>query len=57
MTVVSLNRNDVGFIVTEHEVARLKRRNIRERVDSLIAIAHSRFLQELRSQAQKLMLW
>lgn len=56
-SVVSLSRNQVDCIVTEYGVAWLKGRNIRQRVENLIAVAHPDFRAELREQANKLMLW
>jgi len=51
---VSLSRNDVQFVVTEYGVANLRGKNIQERVDALIAIAHPKFRQELLDQAIKI---
>lgn len=56
-SVVSLSRNQVDCLVTEYGVAWLKGRNIRQRVENLIAVAHPDFRAELRKQAQELMLW
>ena len=56
-SVVSLSRNQVDCIVTEYGVAWLKGRNLRQRVENLIAVAHPDFRAELREQANKLMLW
>ena len=56
-SVVSLSRNQVDCIVTEYGVAWLKGRNIRQRVENLIAVAHPDFRGELRAQADKLKLW
>lgn len=50
--VVSLQRNDVDYVVTEYGVAELRGTNIVERVDRLIAIAHPKFRDELRQQAK-----
>ncbi len=55
--VVSLHRNDVDNVVTEYGVAPLRGRNIRERVGSLIAIAHPKFRGELKDKARDLKLW
>jgi acyl-CoA hydrolase len=51
--VVSLQRNNVDFVVTEYGVARLRGRSIRERADNLIAVAHPDFREELREGAVK----
>lgn len=52
--VVSLQRNDVDYVVTEYGVAELRGTNIVERVDRLISIAHPKFRDELREQAKTL---
>lgn len=48
---VSLSRNDVDIVVTEHGVAHLRGTSIRERVEKLIAIADPKFRDELWQQA------
>ncbi|RDU36692.1 4-hydroxybutyrate--acetyl-CoA CoA transferase [Neobacillus piezotolerans] len=55
--VVSLSRNDVDYVVTEYGVAHLKGTSIRERVEKLIAIAHPDFREQLRREANELMIW
>ncbi len=55
--VVSISRNLVNYIVTEYGVADLRGASIRERVDSLIAIAHPDFREDLRKEAEAYMLW
>ncbi len=54
---VSLSRNDVDYVVTEYGVAPLRGREIRQRVNNLIAIAHPDFRSELQKKANELMLW
>lgn len=54
---ITLGRNDVDFIVTEYGRAHLKGRSIRDRVQTMINIAHPDFRAELRSEAQKIQLW
>lgn len=54
---VSLQRNDVDYIVTEYGVAQLRGRTIKERVNNLIGIAHPDFREHLRKEAEKYMLW
>lgn len=54
---VSLQRNDVDYVVTEYGVAPLKGRTLTERVRNLIAVAHPDFREYLRSEADKYMLW
>ena len=48
---VSLSRNDVDLVITEYGVADLRGANIKQRVESLIAIAHPKFRDELWDQA------
>lgn len=48
---VSLSRNDVDIVVTEHGAAHLRGTSIRERVEKLIAIAAPKFRDELWQQA------
>ena len=47
----------VDCIVTEYGVAWLKGRNLRQRAENLIAVAHPDHRAELRRQAQALKLW
>ncbi|WP_252234664.1 acetyl-CoA hydrolase/transferase C-terminal domain-containing protein [Clostridium sp. ZS1] len=54
---ITYSRNDVQYIVTEYGVANLRGKSIRERVDSLIAIAHPDFRQELKKEAVKNRIW
>lgn len=54
---VTISRNDVDYVVTEYGIAHLRGRNIRERVDRLIAIAHPQFREQLRHEADRLALW
>lgn len=48
---VSLSRNDVDLVITEYGVADLRGTTIRERVESLIQIAHPKFRDSLWDQA------
>jgi 4-hydroxybutyrate CoA-transferase len=50
---VVTSRNDVHFVVTEYGVASLHGKTVRQRVNELIGIAHPRFRDELRHDAQK----
>jgi acyl-CoA hydrolase len=52
--VVTTPRAEVQYIVTEHGVAMLKAKTLKERANELIAIAHPDFRGELRSEARKL---
>lgn len=56
-SVVTLSRNDIDYIVTEYGVAPMRGRSVRERVNNLIAVAHPDFREQLRQDAQRLMLW
>ena len=55
-THVSTGKNEVNYVVTEYGVARLRGQSARQRAAALIAIAHPRFRDELREQAQRLRL-
>jgi len=50
---VTLNRGDVHYVVSEHGIAYLHGKNIRERAMELIAIAHPRFRPWLLQEAKK----
>ena len=54
---VTLSRNDVDYVVTEYGVASLRGTSIRDRVEALIAIAHPDFREDLRKEAEELMIW
>lgn len=47
---VTTSRNDVAYIVTEHGVAGLKGKTIRQRAEALIAIADPLFRDQLRDE-------
>lgn len=47
---VSTGRNDVDYIVTEYGIAHLKGRTLRQRAQSLIAIAHPSFRDGLNEE-------
>lgn len=51
---VTIHRADVDYVVTEYGIARLKAKNIRQRVEALISIAHPDFREWLRSEARAL---
>lgn len=50
--VITTSRNDVDAIVTEYGVAQLRGKTLRERAQSLIAIAHPDFREELTAQCR-----
>jgi len=54
---VTLQRNDVDYIVTEYGVAPLRGRTVKERVNNLAAVAHPDFRKQLREAADEYMLW
>ncbi len=45
---ITTRRNDVAYIVTEHGIASLKGKTIRQRAEALIAIADPQFRDQLR---------
>ncbi len=53
-SAVTLHRSHVDHVVTEHGVARLRGRTVRERSLALIAVAHPDFRSDLTAQARKL---
>ncbi len=53
--VVTTSRSDADIVVTEHGVAELRGRTVKERAKALIAIADSRFRAELEAAAERLM--
>ncbi|MCE1229907.1 MAG: 4-hydroxybutyrate--acetyl-CoA CoA transferase [Firmicutes bacterium] len=53
-SAITLHRSHVDHIVTEHGVARLRGRTVRERAQALIAVAHPDFRSDLTAQARKL---
>lgn len=53
-TVVTIQRNCADYIVTEYGIANLKNKTLRQRAESLIAIAHPDFRSELKETAKKL---
>jgi len=53
-SAVTLHRSLVDHVVTEHGVARLRGRTVRERAQALIAVAHPDFRAELTVKAKSL---
>ncbi len=53
-TAVTLHRSNADHFVTEHGIAYLRGRTVRERARNLIAVAHPKFREELTVQAKKL---
>ena len=54
---VTTSRNDVDYVVTEYGIAWLRGRNIAERAEALIRIAHPNFRDELRQKAEMFEIW
>ena len=52
--VVTVPRTLVDYVVTEHGIAALRGKSIRERIGELIAVAHPDFRAELRAEAKRL---
>jgi len=55
-STVSLQRNDVNYVVTEYGIVNLQGMNLMERCEALISIAHPDFRDELIESAKKLKL-
>jgi acyl-CoA hydrolase len=53
-TVFTLPRAFVHYVVTEHGVATLKGKSLRERAHELIAVSHPDFRAELTAEAKRL---
>jgi len=51
---VTVTRNYVDYVVTEYGIARLMGKNLRERANELIAIAHPDFRETLRQEAREM---
>lgn len=54
---VTTLKNTVDKVVTEHGVAELRGRTVRERTRALIGIAHPAFRDELEREARALGWW
>lgn len=52
-SVVSLNKNDVDYIVTEYGIAKLRGKTYRQRAEALISIAHPDHRDGLTEAAKK----
>lgn len=50
---VTTSRNDVDVVVTEYGVANLRYKTLAQRAESLIAIAHPDFREELLLEFEK----
>ena len=56
-TAVTLHRSNTDVVVTEHGIARLRGRTVRERARELVAVAHPDFRAELCARAKALGYW
>ena len=52
-TVVTVPRTYVDYVVTEHGIATLRGKTVRERIGELIGVAHPDFRAELKAEAQR----
>ena len=53
-TLVTVPRTLVDYVVTEHGIASLRGKTVRERIGELIAVSHPDFRGELTSEAKRL---
>lgn len=53
-SVVTVPRTFVDHVVTEHGIATLRGKTVRERIGELIAVAHPDFRSELKAEAKRL---
>lgn len=52
--VTTVSRYDIQYVVTEYGVADLKYKTEKQRAEALISIAHPKFRDELKEEAQKM---
>lgn len=52
-TVVTVPRTYVDYVVTEHGIATLRGKTVRERIGELIGVAHPDFRAELKAEAKR----
>jgi len=53
-SVVTVPRTLVDYVATEHGIATLRGKTVRERIAELIAVAHPDFRGDLKAQAKRL---
>jgi acyl-CoA hydrolase len=53
-TTVTVPRTLVDYVVTEHGIAHLRGKTIRERIGEMVLVAHPDFRAELRAEARRL---
>ena len=54
---VTTSRNDTDYVVTEYGIAWLRGKNVAERAEALITIAHPDFRDALRAKAEEYEIW
>jgi 4-hydroxybutyrate CoA-transferase len=52
-TIVTVPRTFVDYVVTEHGIASIRGKTVRERIGELIAVAHPDFQAELKADARR----
>ncbi len=52
--VVTVQRTMVDYLVTEHGIAKLSGKSMRQRIEEIVAVAHPDFRSELRDQARRI---
>jgi 4-hydroxybutyrate CoA-transferase len=52
----TITRFQVDYVVTEHGIANLKNKNVKERAKALLQISHPEFVEAIRKEAQKIRL-
>jgi 4-hydroxybutyrate CoA-transferase len=52
-SAVTTTRHDVDYIVTEYGIASMKAKTVKQRMESLINIAHPDFRTEIRNDAYR----
>jgi acyl-CoA hydrolase len=55
-TAITVPRTFVDYVVTEHGIAELRGKSVRQRAAALIEVAHPEFREELRTQARAMRL-
>jgi 4-hydroxybutyrate CoA-transferase len=53
-SLVTVPRTLVDYVVTEHGIASLRGKTVRERIGELISVAHPDFREELKTEAKRL---
>ena len=53
-TLVTVPRTLVDYVVTEHGIATLRGKTVRERIGELVSVAHPDFQGELKAEGKRL---